>query len=66
GGCSTPISALAEIENDEVYFCGNIVSPDGSRIVEVERVLPLENAYDMGRSAAAELWERGAREILAT
>ncbi|MDP4258324.1 MAG: hydroxymethylbilane synthase [Bacteroidota bacterium] len=66
GGCSTPISALAEIENDEVYFCGNIVSPDGSRIVEVERVLPLENAFDMGRSAAAELWERGAREILAT
>jgi len=29
GGCSTPISALAEIKNDTVYFKGNIFSLDG-------------------------------------
>jgi hydroxymethylbilane synthase len=64
GGCSTPISALAEIEDGEVYFCGNIVSPDGNLKVEVERILPLEAADDIGRSAAGELLERGGREII--
>jgi len=29
GGCSTPISALAEIENNNVHFKGNIFSLDG-------------------------------------
>jgi hydroxymethylbilane synthase len=29
GGCSTPISALAEIEDGELYFIGNVLSPDG-------------------------------------
>jgi hydroxymethylbilane synthase len=64
GGCSTPISALAEIEDGEVYFCGNIVAPDGSHKIEVERILPLEAADDIGRSAAGELLERGGREII--
>jgi hydroxymethylbilane synthase len=66
GGCSTPISALAEIEDGEVYFCGNIVSPDGSRKVEVERILPIGAADDIGRSAAGELLERGGREIISS
>jgi hydroxymethylbilane synthase len=64
GGCSTPVSALAEIEDDEVYFCGNIVSPDGIRKLEVERILPLEIAGDIGKDAAEELLERGGKEIL--
>ncbi|MEJ7822786.1 MAG: hydroxymethylbilane synthase, partial [Chitinophagaceae bacterium] len=29
GGCSTPISALAEVKNDKIIFKGNICSPDG-------------------------------------
>lgn len=64
GGCSTPVSALAEIEGEELYFIGNIVSPDGLFKVEVERVLPLDIADVIGSSAAQELLERGGREIL--
>ncbi|MGB8192604.1 MAG: hydroxymethylbilane synthase, partial [Chitinophagaceae bacterium] len=30
GGCSTPIRALAAIQNDQIYFKGNILSTDGS------------------------------------
>jgi hydroxymethylbilane synthase len=64
GGCSTPVSALAEIEDDELYFVGNIVSPDGLRKVEVEKILPVDMATFIGRDAAAELLERGGQEIL--
>lgn len=64
GGCSTPVSALAEIEDDELYFVGNIVSPDGLRKVEIEKILPVEIASTIGKDAAAELLERGGQEIL--
>jgi hydroxymethylbilane synthase len=64
GGCSTPISALAEIEDDELYFSGNILSPDGSRKVEIEKIVPVEMADQIGRDAAAGLLERGGQEIL--
>lgn len=63
GGCTTPISALAELEEGDVYFRGHILSLDGSRKVEVEKILPLEIAADLGRSAAEELLEKGGNEI---
>ena len=37
GGCSTPISALAEVVNNKVVFKGNICSPDGKTKAEIER-----------------------------
>src|SRR5215213_9848842 len=37
GGCSTPISALAEVKGEEVHLKGNIVSPDGKQKVSIER-----------------------------
>src|SRR5882757_7332399 len=55
GGCSTPISALAEVEDDEIYFRGQLLSLDGSRQAEVEKILPLDWAAGLGRSAAEEL-----------
>jgi hydroxymethylbilane synthase len=64
GGCSTPVSALAEIEDDEMYFIGNIVSPDGLRKVEVEKILPVDIANTIGKDAAMELLERGGQEII--
>jgi len=63
GGCSTPISALAEIENEELYFRGSILSLDGSRKVEIEKILPVEKAVSIGRTAAEELLERGGKAI---
>jgi len=63
GGCSTPISALAEVEDGEIYFSGHILSLDGSRKVESERILPVDKADGIGRAAAEELLENGGREI---
>jgi len=63
GGCSTPISALAEIEKDELFFKGNILSPDGKQKIEIEKVLPMEMAANIGYTAAKELLEKGGQEI---
>lgn len=63
GGCSTPISALAEVEDGELYFRGQLLSLDGSKKVEVERILPLDRVAGMGRAAAEELLENGGKEI---
>jgi hydroxymethylbilane synthase len=63
GGCSTPISALAEIEDDELFFRGNILSVDGIKKVEIEKVLPVEMATFIGKTSAQELLENGGRQI---
>ena|SRR5580692_3556147 len=63
GGCSTPISALAEIEDGDVYFSGQLMSPDGRRQVTIEKILPVEIAAGIGKTAAEELLARGGQEI---
>jgi hydroxymethylbilane synthase len=63
GGCSTPISALAEVHKNELYFKGNILSVDGKQKVEIEKSLSSAQAGDLGRTAAQEILEKGGREI---
>jgi len=63
GGCSTPISALAEIEDGDMYFSGQLLSLDGRQNVTIEKILPAEIADGIGRAAAEELLERGGKEI---
>lgn len=64
GGCSTPISALAEVVGDELKFKGNIVSPDGSLISETEMSLSKKDAEDLGFKAANEVMNKGGKYIL--
>jgi hydroxymethylbilane synthase len=63
GGCSTPISALAEIEEDELFFRGNIFSVDGKQKLEAEKILPVYKSDIIGIEAAKELLQNGAQEI---
>jgi hydroxymethylbilane synthase len=63
GGCSTPISALAEIEEDELFFRGNILSLDGKQKQEIEKILPAEMVTNIGKEAALELLETGGQAI---
>ena len=63
GGCSTPISALALVKNNNIHFKGNILSLDGSQKVEVEKTTPGSNAAELGKTAAKELLANGGKEI---
>ena len=79
GGCSTPISALAQVKEDSIIFKGNILSVDGKEKVEVEMTYSgltssgltssgLTSsgfqAGDMGINAAHELLKKGGGEIV--
>lgn len=63
GGCSTPISALAEVKNDQLIFKGNIFSVDGKHRVYVEKTVPVSNANNIGNEAAHELLTNGGQAI---
>ncbi len=63
GGCSTPISALAEIKNNSIIFKGNIVSPDGKTKVNIEKQIAINQAKDFGKKAAEEILSNGGNAI---
>lgn len=64
GGCSTPISALAEIKNGEVIFNGNVVSPDGKQKTEIKKTTALADAANLGMTAAKEILLKGGDVII--
>lgn len=64
GGCSTPISAFAKIENEEIHFQGNILSPDGKHKMEIEKHVSIDQAETIGKAAAEELLQTGALDII--
>ena len=63
GGCSTPISAYAEMKDDEVHFKGNILSLDGKQKAEFEITMPVWEATDMGSYAAEQILNHGGQAI---
>jgi hydroxymethylbilane synthase len=64
GGCTAPISALATLEGDNIKFRGNILSLDGTQILELEESIPLQQSADVGFVLADVLIEQGAAELI--
>ena len=64
GGCSTPISALAQREYAQIVFRGNICTTDGSDKKEIEKVVAIEDAADLGITAAKEILQQGGQAIV--
>lgn len=65
GGCSTPISALATIEGRDVFFQGNIFSPDGASFAGTAIKIPVKDALNAGIAAADEVLRKGGSNIAA-
>jgi len=63
GGCSTPISALAQINDQQLFFQGSILTPDGKEKAVIEKTVPLAEASAIGTIAAEELLANGGRAI---
>ncbi|MBV9986626.1 MAG: hydroxymethylbilane synthase [Chitinophagaceae bacterium] len=64
GGCTTPISALAQLKNNTVVFNGNILSPDGQEKIEISLEAPVDGSGALGTRAAQQVLEKGGRNII--
>lgn len=64
GGCATPISALAIVDNKDVYFKGNILSTDGRKKIEIEKHVSIDKVESLGLKMAVDILKDGGREIL--
>ncbi len=63
GGCSTPISAYAEMKDDDIHFRGNILSLDGKQKAEYEATVSTPEAVHLGDEAAEEILNKGGKAI---
>lgn len=66
GGCSTPISALAVVEDGQIYFRGNIFSLNGKDFAETQKSSTIQNASTLGMEAANEILAKGGDKIVET
>lgn len=64
GGCSTPISALAEHHFSHISFTGNVCLPDGSELQEVSCTFSLDEINDAGFTAAEKLLANGGSKLV--
>ncbi len=64
GGCSTPISALAQMENDRLHFRGAVHATDGSAALHIEKTADADEMAHTGMLAAKELLDKGAAELV--
>lgn len=58
GSCRTPIAALAELNGEQISFTGEVLSPDGKKVLRAQRTGGDPEA--LGLDAAEELLSRGA------
>ncbi len=64
GGCSTPISALAQVIEGLIYFNGNVLSTDGKEKIEIEKHISSNETNNWGVILANEILKKGADKII--
>lgn len=64
GGCSAPIAGYATVKDNIVSMTGRVVALDGSRSLEAQGAMPVDQAQKLGIKLAIELLEQGAQDIL--
>lgn len=64
GGCTAPIGAFARIENGQIHFSGNLLNPDGSEELRIDRSVPMEGAVSLGELCGTEILAQGGERIL--
>ena len=64
GGCTTPISALAEIKDNKIYFKGNILSPDGKQKLAIEKIIEKDEFNSAGKIWGDEILNMGGDKIV--
>ena len=64
GGCSTPISGLATVEDDKIVFRGNITAPDGTDSIDVFVQEEFSQKDSVAELAAEQILSSGAGKYI--
>ena len=64
GGCTAPIGALAYIKDEEVNFKGILLSKDGTKKIEVSKVVPLGNHHNLAEFCADYIIGKGGKILI--
>ena len=66
GGCTAPIGALAQIKNEEVHFKGILLSKDGTKKVEITKVMALGKHHTLAKFCADYVISKGGKTLIDT
>lgn len=64
GGCQVPIGGFAQISGETLTLTGVVGALDGSKIIRIRGVAPLQQAEQLGFAVAEQLLAQGADKIL--
>lgn len=64
GGCTAPIGALAQIEDDKIYFKGVLLSLDGKQKIEIEKTADISDYQNLGKNLALEILANGGNAVM--
>ncbi len=64
GGCTAPIGALAYVKDEEVNFKAILLSTDGTKKIEVSKVVPLGNHYNLAEFCADYIIGKGGKVLI--
>ncbi|MEM3017433.1 MAG: hydroxymethylbilane synthase [Candidatus Bathyarchaeia archaeon] len=64
GGCKIPLGAFAQAQDGTLNLFGSVISPDGSKRVDVKEAGTVDRAEAAGRAAAKRIMKMGAAEIV--
>lgn len=66
GGCTAPIGAFAEINDDnEVRFVGRLCSLDGKNSIETDEIFQWNDTENFGKILAEKVLKNGGKELMA-
>lgn len=64
GGCSAPIGAIAQFEENSLRFKGELLSLDGSTKIVATNIVDLDQTQDLGKNSALEILEKGGSQLM--
>ena len=64
GGCTAPIGGNAKITGETISFKGILIAIDGSKKVEVEKSVPLNEWKSLGKICAEEVLNKGGKKLM--
>lgn len=64
GGCTAPIGALANIEEDKLHFEGILLSLDGTQKLSIKKSISSQDYIDFGKLCALEILNNGGTEMM--